>query len=70
MWQLIELLCVYYTLTNLIAKARSVPETDINYNSLMWGPILVKRGYFSFLRYLARFQVEFQADKEQFEGEQ
>lgn len=65
MFRLIELLCVYYCIGLLINIVRSIPPEDLSYNNTMWGPILIKKLWFDFMSYLARFQAELTEDTQE-----
>lgn len=60
MFNLVEIICTYYVIGILVSTARSLPPDQLGYNSFMWGPVLAKSLWLTFMTYLAKFQIELQ----------
>lgn len=62
MFKLLELIGAYYLVGLLISYTRGVPESEMGYNSFMWGVIVYRRLYKLVQSYVARYQNEHQED--------
>jgi hypothetical protein len=65
MIKLIETACTYYVIGVLVSQSRKVDPEEFGYNSLMWGPVLVRNLYYRVVTYLAKFQAEIISKQQQ-----